>query len=277
MKTNRIPYLNYLGINWYAIFKITPIIFILLVFESCKKEEITIDISPIVHGWEVISMTTPETGIVQNAPYTYIVEFMNDRTYSIDFDRYYCGAKFEAPGNGMIYIEPLVDYSCSMTQYAKDLQGMLKSSTSYEVNGDSLLLSGNGKIKLIRTLGCTRGGATGDGTIGCKKNLVYIFMSIKRSDESVVALTSAKLVRLSDSKIISSSIFPPRQPDWPTSGYLGYLLIDDSHRKEFAGKKIDVEYQGFIDDTMIVKSTFTITADCCHVSLVSGNLDIVIN
>lgn len=75
MKANTNPYLNYLGINWYAIFKITPIIFILFVFESCKKEEIPIDISPIVHAWEVISITKPETSIAQNATDTYLVEF----------------------------------------------------------------------------------------------------------------------------------------------------------------------------------------------------------
>ena len=109
----------------------------------------------------------------------------------------------------------------------------------------------------------------------CTTQIVTIVMTIKRADGSDVLLDSSKLVRLSDNVIIKSSEYPPPKPDWPTN--LPYVLISDSYQEELAGKKEAVEFQGFINDTMIVKRTFIIAADCCHVYLASGNLNIVVN
>ena len=255
-------------LHWRYTRKTCQIILICLV-GSCSKET-PVDFSPIVHGWEVISVAAPETGVSQNAEDTYLLEFTRTNYYAFDFDRDGCGGRFSIPRNGVISLAPLgANYFCSsVTSNAHELEGLLLSSTGYAMDGDSILtLSGAGEIKLKRSLDC-------DG-VGCQKNIVVIYATIKRADGSAVVLTNSKLVRLSDNKIIVTYDFPSLQPGSSTG--LQYNLIDDSYRKVFAGKKIDVEFQGFIENNRIVSRTFTITADCCHVSLVNGNLDILIN
>ena len=263
--------LLYFAINEWYFFKIIPTLLAFLVFGSCDKEDAPIDISPIVHGWKVVSFTAPQASAPQNAIGTYLLEFANDKTYSIDFDRYGCGSTFNISKNGKIRLEPFIwDFCSSTTQYAKDLQKLLLASTSYSISGDSsLTLSGTGEIILKRTSDCANAACQLTMRIGS------IHMTIKRTDGSDVILTSSKLIRLSDNVIIISSEYPPRLPDWPTN--LPYRLIDDSYMKELRGKKVMVEFQGFINDKMVVRETFTIGEDCCNVILVSGNLDIVVD
>jgi hypothetical protein len=211
-----------------------------------------------------------ETGI-QKAANTYLIEFINDGNLFIDFDRGGCSAKFSIREKGAINLEPFSYDACSnFSKYAQDLQKLLLSSTAYSIDGDSVLtLSGRGEIKLKRSLDC------GHGLGGpCQTNIVYISMTIKKTDGSNVLLTGAKLVRLSDNYVIYMESNNGVIVDQPN---LRYTLISDSHRKVFAGKKVEVEFQGFINDTIVVRRTFTITADCCHVALISGDLDIVLN
>jgi hypothetical protein len=265
MKTNENVRLRYLTTNWPSFLKTASVIFIFLVVGSCDKEDTPIDISSIVHGWEVVSFTASETGISQNATDAYLVEFTNDKNYIIDFDRGPCSGKFSIAGNGVIGIEPLsFDLCNSVTTDAKDLQKLLLSSATYSISGDSILtLSGTGEIKLKRSLDCANA--------GCQLNIEYILMTIKRPDGSDVLLTSTKLVRLSDNEVFYM------ESNNSVTG--SYVLIWDAYKykKELRGKKVEVEFQGFINDTMIVRRTFTITADCCHVALVSGNVDIVVD
>jgi hypothetical protein len=247
------------------------IILISLGIASCGKEVDSVDNNPIAHGWEVTSITPTETGLKQVATNVYLVEFTKGFTeenkYLIDFDRNGCGGNYTIPKSGVIRFAPPSWEGCSNdTQYAHDVQGLLLASTSYSITSDStlLLFGASGEIRLKRSLDCAH--------VGCQKNWAYVLMTIKRKDGSDVFLTSSKLIRLSDNQIINSSSYPtPHQPGLP------FTLIDDSYRKNLAGKKVAVEFQGFINDTMVLSRIYTITADCCHVSLVSGDVTIVLD
>ena len=84
------------------------------------------------------------------------------------------------------------------------------------------------------------------------------------SDSSAFILTDYKVIRLSDNKDIThlNNIIPEN------SGY--YPLVDDSDSKLLRNINVEIEFQGYMGNNIIIRKRFIVTADCCHVALVSG-------
>jgi hypothetical protein len=101
--------------------------------------------------------------------------------------------------------------------------------------------------------------------IACSQEFRIISISIKHvSDSSAFILTTYKVLRVSDDRDIThnnSSIFEDQ-------GY--YPVVDDTDRDMLRNSNVEVEFQGYVGDTQVIKRRFIVTADCCHVSLVSG-------
>jgi hypothetical protein len=98
----------------------------------------------------------------------------------------------------------------------------------------------------------------------CSDEFRIINVSIKHSsDNSAVILTSFKVIRVSDSKDITpgKSLIP--------ENYGFYPLVDDNDQGMLRNRNVEVEFQGYSNNTLIVSKRFIVTADCCHVSLVS--------
>lgn len=56
-----------------------------------------------------------------------------------------------------------------------------------------------------------------------------------------------------------------------------YPLYDDLFVAGNQNTSREIVFKGFIGGQEVANVVYTVAADCCHVSLVSGNLDIVIN
>ncbi len=99
----------------------------------------------------------------------------------------------------------------------------------------------------------------------CTLEFKYIIIQIKQStDSSAVQLTGYKVLRVSDNKDITIN-------DNILNDNLGYYpLVNDNERAMLRNINVEIEFQGYIQDTLIIKKHFVVTADCCHVSLVSG-------
>ena len=39
---------------------------------------------------------------------------------------------------------------------------------------------------------------------------------------------------------------------------------------------VEIEFQGYIENSLVIKKQLVVTADCCHVSLVSGETKVYI-
>jgi hypothetical protein len=117
----------------------------------------------------------------------------------------------------------------------------------------------------VLILGCDRDKKSDCKNAFCTDEFRSIGVSIKHvSDSSAVILTTFKVIRVSDNKDISpgNSIIPEKY------GY--YLLVDDTDVGMLSNNDVEIEFQGYIDNDLLIKSRFVVTADCCHVSLVSG-------
>jgi len=113
---------------------------------------------------------------------------------------------------------------------------------------------------------CDRDNKTNCAIALCTQEYRFINIQIKQStDSSTVHLTDYKVFRVSDNKDITIN-------DNVLNDNLGYYpLVNDSERAMLRNINVEIEFQGYIRDTLIIKKRFVVTADCCHVSLVSGD------
>ncbi len=102
--------------------------------------------------------------------------------------------------------------------------------------------------------------------IACTEIFVSIRILIKHSaDNSPVTLTSYKVIRTSDNKDITRT----DNDLTDNNGY--YTIVDDITAGLIKNSTMEVEFQGFINNSLTVQKRFIITMDCCHVSLLSGD------
>ena len=78
-------------------------------------------------------------------------------------------------------------------------------------------------------------------------------------------MTNYKVIRITDNKEITK--IDNDLSD--NNGY--YTIVDDSTAGLIKKSTMEVEFQGFINNTLAVQKRFIISIDCCHVSLVSGD------
>jgi hypothetical protein len=120
-------------------------------------------------------------------------------------------------------------------------------------------------------LSCERDNKSDCNKVFCTQEFKIVSVLIlHKSDNSAVTLTTFKVIRVFDNKDIShgNSILPENY------GY--YPLVDDSDKEMLRNSNIEIEFQGYSNDTLLIKKRFVVTADCCHVSLVTGDSTVYI-
>src|ERR1035437_513908 len=99
----------------------------------------------------------------------------------------------------------------------------------------------------------------------CSQEYRYITILIRHSsDSSAFVLTDFKVLRVSDNKNITINNNILNQ----NPGY--YPLVSDDEIVMLRNTNVEIEFQGYVDNALIIGKRFVVTADCCHVILVSG-------
>ncbi len=102
--------------------------------------------------------------------------------------------------------------------------------------------------------------------VACTQEFRIITILIKHiPDSSAFILSTYKVLRVTDNKDITHS----NNSIFENLGY--YPLVDDTDRDMLRNSDVEIEFQGYVGDTLVIKKRFVVTADCCHVSLVSGD------
>jgi hypothetical protein len=113
--------------------------------------------------------------------------------------------------------------------------------------------------------GCENESKSDCTAVICTMIYKTVVVQIKHStDNTPFLLTGFKVFRVSDNKDITVSNSSPGD----NSGY--YPLVNDSGKAMLTNKNVEIEFQGFVNDALVITRRFVVTADCCHVSLVSG-------
>ncbi|WP_027392178.1 hypothetical protein [Aquimarina latercula] len=104
----------------------------------------------------------------------------------------------------------------------------------------------------------------------CTLVLIRISVSITDQDQKPVILDSYEVINLENGENITVSLSPAEQ-----ELQLGqYLLIEDDVLG--VNQEQQIQFRGFINDQQVISSDYTVSTDCCHVSLVSGDLELTL-
>jgi hypothetical protein len=101
----------------------------------------------------------------------------------------------------------------------------------------------------------------------CTMEFRTITVLIKhKTDSTFYKLTDFKVNRVSDNKDITVN-------HNNISEYSGsYPVVNDTKKDLFRNSKVEVEFTGYFNDSIVIQKRFIVTADCCHISLVEGDV-----
>lgn|SRR5690606_31673891 len=109
----------------------------------------------------------------------------------------------------------------------------------------------------------------------CTDMLVTISAKVVDNQGKPVALTQTRVTRLSNGEVLTN---PFAKEDWRLyQQYGNYPIVSDLHDKVLPKfKKIPVRFQGYIGSKEVINTIYTVAFDCCHISLISGEREIVV-
>jgi hypothetical protein len=99
----------------------------------------------------------------------------------------------------------------------------------------------------------------------CTMEYRSITVTIKhKTDSTLFHLTDYKVIRVSDNQDIT-----PKHDN--LSGYSGYYTVaNDSGTDIFKFKNVEVEFTGYVNNSIVIRTRFIISADCCHIFPIAG-------
>ena len=112
-------------------------------------------------------------------------------------------------------------------------------------------------------------------TVYCTYDLRWISVKLVDQSGEPVALDRMKVTRVSDGKDITRA---HHSEEWSTFRRLGtYPIISDIDRGDIAQfKHTKLRYHGYNGNREVVKANYVVTFDCCHISLISGERELVV-
>lgn len=107
------------------------------------------------------------------------------------------------------------------------------------------------------------------GYVACTMEYRTVSVSLKHTgDNTPYLLSDFKILKVSD----NTDITPAGDSYAALNGY--YPVATDGKKELFRFKNVEVEFYGYLNNNLVVQRRFTITADCCHISLVEGETTI---
>ena len=111
--------------------------------------------------------------------------------------------------------------------------------------------------------------------VACTEQFVTIVVTIIDQDDNPAALDGFEVL------VIESGIDITRQlsdAEFQSAQQNGmYPLFGDELQNMFENQELDLTFKGVIAGQEIVNRNFSVGADCCHVFLISGDTNIVID
>jgi heat shock protein HslJ len=127
-----------------------PILFILILFTSCKKD---VDIDFRVNNWKVLKLKESGSSKFLKPDSTYILKFISNNAFNFNTDVNECWGSYEvtSPGNITINNEIGCTFVCCDTDFAQKMIQLFPMMTSYYGKGDRLFFEGENGSKIVLT------------------------------------------------------------------------------------------------------------------------------
>ncbi len=135
-------------------------------------------------------------------------------------------------------------------------------------------------LVFILLLNCTDSDIDDDrqancNNIACTEIFVSIIVTIKDTSGAFVSLDRFKVTDLKTGQDLTKKITEGEMETFRQNGM--YPLYDDLFVEGNLNTSRNIIFKGFLNDIEVVNAEYVVGTDCCHISLVSGNPDIIIN
>lgn len=130
---------------------------------------------------------------------------------------------------------------------------------------------------LIMVLGCTDTDdkdpdSTDCTQVFCTEEFRSITVSVTDSNNEPVALDEFEVLISENGEDITVTYSDSDLASFQSSGV--YPLINDSYLDAYQNKELVLNFKGSLNNVLIVDREYTVAFDCCHVSLVEGDLEV---
>lgn len=109
----------------------------------------------------------------------------------------------------------------------------------------------------------------------CTQNYVTIGVTIEDTSSVKIVLDSYKVIDITTKEDLTIPYSREEFENYRDTGY--YPIFSDAYRVQYQNSKVTISFIGYISDNEVVTEEFIVGADCCHVSLFSGNTKIVLD
>lgn len=121
-------------------------------------------------------------------------------------------------------------------------------------------------------LGCNNDDTIDCSTIGCTEQFVTITVSIKDQNQNPVSLDYFEVINMENGSDITIGLSPSGLALAQQFGQ--YPLVEDGGVEN--NQEMSVQFKGFINNQEVISSNYIVGADCCHVSLISGERELIL-
>ncbi|MFD1315623.1 hypothetical protein [Namhaeicola litoreus] len=109
----------------------------------------------------------------------------------------------------------------------------------------------------------------------CTMDFRTIAVSLKDNNGNPISLDKFKVTSLDNQKDITRDLDNFNLEEARKSG--AYPVFGDELREKYQSKEVEVLFEGYIENKKVANLTFLVGADCCHVFLIEGQLEVVLN
>ncbi len=106
----------------------------------------------------------------------------------------------------------------------------------------------------------------------CTTEFVTITVFVKDQDQQPVALDSFKVINIENGTDMTISLSQSELEMSQQSGQ--YPLVNDGSLE--ANEKRQIQFKGFINNQEVISSSYTVSDDCCHIDVITGNLQLTL-
>ncbi len=111
--------------------------------------------------------------------------------------------------------------------------------------------------------------------IGCTEQFVTLMVNVRDASGVVISLDAFEVVITETGENITREVSDQEFEDFRQNGT--YPLFGDELVERYRNKTEVIHFRGFIEDKEVVNSSYKVGADCCHVLLINGDLNITID
>lgn len=108
----------------------------------------------------------------------------------------------------------------------------------------------------------------------CTLNFVTITVSVKNASDEVIVLDSYEVIDNTTGENIGADFNGEEYQYLKEQGF--YPILSDANRIQYQNTTATLTFKGFIANEEVITENYEVGADCCHVSLITGNTEIVL-